>query len=157
MKQIGRRILWAWCFVALWVAVIMGFASAGFSASSTSRLLTPFLRWLDADMSWERIGEIHFLARKFAHTFEYAVLAILGFRAFRISLAVPLAYVALLTAGIVLAVAGIDELRQSWLPTRTGSMADVALDFAGGALGVAALIVVHRWLGVRSPITSGDT
>ena len=155
MRQITQRIAWAWLFVTLWVLVIMGFASDGFSGSSTFRILTPLLRWLDPDIGWERIREIHFLVRKLAHTFEYAVLAILGFRAFRITLAVPLVYVALLTLGSVLAVAGLDELRQSWLPTRTGSVADIGLDCVGGVLGVIALIVVHRWLGVRSPMTSG--
>ncbi|MBW2269996.1 MAG: VanZ family protein [Deltaproteobacteria bacterium] len=154
MRQIPRHILWAWLFVALWVLVIMSFASDSFSATRTSGLLTPLLRWLDPEMSWERIREIHALTRKMAHAVEYAVLAILGFRAFRITLAVPLLHVALLTLGIVLAVAGLDELRQSWIPTRSGSLADVALDCAGGALAVIALILVHRRLGVRSPVAS---
>ena len=151
MRQITRRILRAWGFVALWVLVIMSFASDSFSAASSSRILTPFLQWLDPDMTWDRVQEIHFLVRKLAHAVEYAVLSILGFRAFRITLAVPVLAVALLSLSIVLAVAGLDELRQSWLPTRTGSLADIALDCVGGGIGVIALILVHRWFGVRSP------
>ena len=58
MKQSMSRILWAWCCVALWVSLILFFASDSFSASSTSRFLTPFLRWLDADIPAERIAEI---------------------------------------------------------------------------------------------------
>ena len=157
MKHTTRRILWAWLCVALWVLVIMGFASDGFSAHSTSRYLTPFLRWLAPDIGFERIREIHFLARKFAHTFEYAVLAILAFRAFHLTLAVRVVHLAALTLAIVLAVAGLDELRQSWIPTRTGSLADVLLDCAGGAAGVFALIFVHRKFGIGRPVASGGT
>jgi VanZ family protein len=151
MQRTTRRILLAWLVVALWVTVIMGFASDGFSASSTSHYLTPLLRWLDPDMAWERIRAIHFLVRKVAHVVEYAVLAVLAFRAFRVTLAVPLMHLALLTLGVVSTVAGLDEWRQSLIPTRTGTMADIALDCAGGAVGVLVLIAIHRRLGVRSP------
>lgn len=151
MKQINRRIVWAWALVALWVLVIMGFASDGFSASSTSSYLEPFLRWLDPDISHDRLREIHFMVRKPFHMIEYAVLAMLSFRAFRLTLRVPVLQVALLSLMIVLAVAGLDEWRQSWIPTRTGSAADVALDCIGGALGVIALLLVHRRYGVREP------
>jgi VanZ family protein len=155
MKQISSRILWAWCLVALWAFVIIGFASDGFSASSTSRFLTPLLNWLLPDLGPARLHELHFLVRKLAHAFEYAVLAALGFRAFRLTLGAPLLQVALLTLAIVLAVAGLDELRQSWIPTRTGSFADVALDCAGGALGIFALLLVHRRFGAEPPVASG--
>ena len=155
MKQSSRRILWAWGLVALWVCVIMGFASDGFSASSTSRFLAPLLRWLLPDISPARLQELHFLVRKLAHAVEYAVLAGLGFRAFRLTLSVPVLQVALLSLAIVLAVAGLDEMRQSWIPTRTGSFADVLLDCAGGALGVCALLLVHRRFGAEPPVASG--
>lgn len=152
MQQSNGRIAWAWIWVVVWVAVIMGFASEGFSAGSTSHYLTPFLRWLDPDMPWQTIREIHFAVRKCAHVTEYAVLALLAFRAFHLTLALPPAHLALLSLAVVVGVAGLDELRQSVLPTRTGSAADVALDLGGGALGVGVLILVHRWLGVRRPL-----
>ena len=126
-------------------------SSEEFSAQTTSRFLVPFLRWLDPEIAWQTIRDIHTAIRKGAHLAEYAVLAGLAFRAFRVSLDIPLGHVGLLTLGIVLAVAGLDELRQSWLPTRTGSLTDVFIDFTGGAIGVVIVIGFHRWLGVRSP------
>ena len=121
------------------------------SFQTTSRFVVPFLRWLDPEMAWSTIRDIHTAIRKTAHLAQYAVLAALAFRAFRVSLALRLGYVVLLTLGVVLAVAGTDELRQSWLPARTGSLADVFIDFTGGAIGVVIVIGFHRWLGVRSP------
>ena len=53
--------------------------------------------------------------------------------------------------GLVVAVAALDELRQSFLATRTGSLGDVAINFTGGALGVGLIVVLHRWLGSGAP------
>ncbi len=153
-RQSTRRILGAWLVVLVWIGVIMGLATDGFSASNTGSILTPFLRWLDPDMPWETVRQWHFFVRKCAHVVEYAILSVLAFRAFRITLEVPLAHVGLLTLVVVAGVAGLDEWRQSLIPTRTGTMADVALDCAGGAAGVIVLIVIHRWLGVRRPAAS---
>ncbi len=141
----------AWLCVAAWIGMIWISSSEGLSAQTTSRFVVPFLRWLDPEMSWQTIRDIHTAIRKGAHLGEYAVLAALAFRALHVSLDVRLGRVGLLTLGVVLAVAGMDELRQSWLPARTGSLVDVFIDFVGGAIGVALLIAFHRWLGVRRP------
>lgn len=151
MRATSRRIAWAWLWVALCVAVIWGFSGETFSARGTSGLLTPFLRWIHPDISWETIRRVHFLMRKGAHLTEYAVLALLAARALRITLDISLVRIVLLTLLLVLAVSGVDEARQSVLPTRTGSFADVALDFIGGAVGVLLIVAFHRWLGVRAP------
>ena len=89
--------------------------------------------------------------RKAAHVTEYALLAMLSFRALRISLDVPLHRTMGLALVIVGAVAGVDELRQSYLPTRDGSLRDVALNLTGGGLGVGLVVLIHRLLGVGSP------
>ena len=136
--------------------MIWASSSEEVSYQTTSRFVIPFLRWLNPEMSWRTIHDIHTAIRKTAHVTEYAVLAALAFRAFRVSLDVRLGHVGLLTLGVVLAVAGLDELRQSWLPARTGSLTDVVIDLTGGAIGVALLIGFHRWLGVRRPATRTD-
>jgi len=151
MVRVDRRSLVAWLCVAGWIGMIWVSSSGGFSAPTTSRFVVPFLRWLDPEITWQTIRDVHTVIRKTAHLAEYAVLAGLAFRAFRVSLDVRLGHVGLLTLGVVLAVAGLDELRQSWLPARTGSLVDVFIDFTGGAISVVLLIGFHRWLGVRRP------
>jgi len=75
------------------------------------------------------------LLRKAGHAAAYATLAVswawaLGREHLALALALTVAYAAL------------DELHQSWVPTRHGSALDVALDVAGALLGLLAL---HRW------------
>jgi VanZ family protein len=151
------RVLLAWLWVGLCIAVIWAMSGDAFSARSTSRFLTPLLRWLDPDISGEALLAAHYWVRRTAHVAEYALLAVLSFRALRLTLDVSLARVTALCLGLVLVVAGTDELRQSVMPTRGGSLADVALDFAAGALGVLLIVTLHRWLGIGLRRAEDDT
>jgi VanZ family protein len=151
MNGIDSKARRAWLAVLLCIAVIWMFSGESFSAASTSRFLTPLLRWLDPDISYQAILRIRLYIRKAAHLTEYAVLAVLAFRALYLSLDVSTPRVIGLTIALVLAVAALDELRQSFLATRTGSLADVAIDLTGGALGVGLIVVLHRWLGIGAP------
>jgi VanZ family protein len=77
---------------------------------------------------------IHAAIRKAAHLTEYAVLGLLVFRA----LDEPERPRAVLwSIAICAAYAALDELHQAWVPNRTGSVLDVAIDASGAALGVA--------------------
>jgi VanZ family protein len=145
------RLLLAWLLVGVCIAVILTLSSDSFAAPNTSRILTPFLRWLFPDISSRELYQAHVFVRKSAHLTEYAVLGLLAFRALRLSLDVSALRLALMTLGLVLSVAGIDELRQATLDTRTGSVTDVAIDFTGGAIGVLAIVALHRWLGIGAP------
>ncbi len=152
MSASTRRSLWAWAWVALCVGVIWGVSGDLFSARGTSRILTPLLRWLYPEISHESLRSAHFFVRKCAHLTEYAVLGLLAARALRITLDLSLLRIALWTLLLVLAVSGVDEARQALVPTRSGSFADVALDFAGGAVGLLLIVAFHRWIGVGSPL-----
>jgi VanZ family protein len=145
------RLLLAWLLVVVCIAVILTLSSDTFAAPKTSRILTPLLRWLFPDISSRELFQAHVFVRKAAHLTEYAVLGLLAFRALHLSLDVSALRLVLLTLGLVLSVAGIDELRQATLATRTGSVADVAIDFTGGAIGVLAIVGLHRWLGIGAP------
>jgi VanZ family protein len=114
-------------------------------------LLTPLLRWLWPEIGHETLRSAHFFVRKCAHLTEYALLGLLAARALWLTLDISPLRVAVLTLLLVAAVSGVDEARQSFLPTRTGSLADVAIDFVGGAVGVLLIIAFHRWLGVGTP------
>jgi VanZ family protein len=141
----------AWLAVAACTLLILLFSGNEFSAGSTSRILGPLLHWLFPDISPARVLTLHLWVRKSAHLTEYAVLGLLAFRALRLSLAISLARTALLGLGVVLVVAATDEFHQSFVPSRTGTLVDVGIDFAGGALGVLLVIALHRVAGIGAP------
>ena len=112
-----------------WTGVIAYLGSGGWGGDETSAWFVRILSALLPDVSPEVVQAAHFLIRKAAHVFEYAVLAILWRRA---------------TGGtwsaLALAVltASLDEFRQSFIPTRTGSVYDVLLDGTGAAVALLA-------------------
>jgi VanZ family protein len=138
-------IISAWLPVALWAGAIQAFAGDDFSKPSTSRFIDPFFRWLFPDITPEFLEVVHLVIRKSAHLVEYAILALLAQRAFRRSGLRGL----WLTAGslaLVAAVAIVDETRQASFATRDGTLDDVLLDLAGGALALAGakLFALYR-------------
>jgi VanZ family protein len=138
----------AWALVAVWLALIFTFSSDVFSASSTGSWVGPFLRWLFPDWTPLEIWRLHYAIRKSAHPTVYGVLALLAFRALRLSSAAGAWRHAALALALVLAVATSDEYRQSLSRARTGALRDVGYDLAGGlaalALRGALGLVVRR-------------
>lgn len=138
-----RAFLKYWLPVFVWMGLIFTASADGQSAQRSSRIIEPVLRWLFPQMPDETIGLIVFLVRKCAHVTEYAVLALLVWRAWR----QPIrddprpwqwreAWFALIW---VLLYATTDEVHQSFVPSRQGSPWDVLLDTAGAAMGLVAL------------------
>lgn len=121
------------------------------SAEHTSRFLTPFLRWLNPEISPVAIAQVHLLVRKAAHVTEYAILTGLLFRALRglVDGSWPRAAVAFVPAMIF---AAVDEFHQSLVPSRTGSFYDVLVDYGGALVG----ILICRMLASLSGSTKHD-
>jgi VanZ like family len=109
------RAVTLWIPVVLWAAVI-------FAISSIPGLSTGLGTW-------------DTLLRKAAHVSEFAVLGALLYRA--LGREVPA-----LAAGV--AYAATDELHQSFVSGRHGSVVDVAIDAAGVAAGMLAWLWVQR-------------
>ena len=84
-------------------------------------------------------GTVHFVLRKVGHFSEYALLALLWWRALRSRLAARTALVAALI--ICVAYAATDELHQTQVRGRHGTLRDVGIDAAGAGL---ALVLVAR-------------
>jgi VanZ family protein len=143
-QRINRRALGAWAVVVGWMLLISAFSSDAFSADSTSRFIRPLLRWLFPDVLPATLARLHAVVRQGAHVFEYGVLALLSFRAVRLSYASSLARAFALALLFVLAVASADETHQALSQTRTGSPWDVALDLGGGVLALALLAALLR-------------
>ena len=106
------RPLTAWLPVVLWAAVIFAF-------SAVPSLGTGLGTW-------------DYVLRKCAHMLEYAVLAVLLYRA----LGRELPALALASAYAV-----TDELHQTFVAGRHGTPVDWAIDTAGALLGIGVL----RW------------
>ena len=93
------------------------------SAEHTSRFLVPFLRWLDPQMSLAVLNAIQVGIRKLGHLTEYAILAMLFWRALRGATRWQTKMSMLfLIASIGCAIfAASDEFHQSFVPSRTSS------------------------------------
>jgi VanZ family protein len=145
-----RSICVAWLLTTLWIAAIYTLASDRFSADDTGRFIEPLLRWLlrGADAAW--LAAAHFTIRKAAHVAEYAILSLLGLRALRMSFARPTAWLAASTLALVLVVAAVDESRQAHSAERTGAVADVAIDFAGGVGALVLALAFQRRRGLST-------
>jgi VanZ family protein len=117
-------LLTDWGPVVAWTVILFTLSTSVFSAANTSRFFVPVLRWLLPSASTATILLIHGLIRKAAHFANYAILFWLLIRG-------PMAgrpYVAL---GLCVAYAMLDEGHQIFVPGRTASLYDVALDSSG--------------------------
>lgn len=148
-----RRRLWRYGPVVAWVCLVNVASTASFSASNTSRIIRPLLKWLFPRITEATLVEVHFLVRKTSHFTEYAILALLAARAFRTSSHDALARSWWLASFALVAVVALaDEYHQSFLPSRTGTIYDSLLDMTGGA---CALAVVALWAARRRRKSGG--
>jgi VanZ family protein len=138
----GRFFRYAPLFIL--TAVIL--LSSGYATmSETSRFIGPLLKFLFPAASPEFITFAHGLIRKAAHPCVYALLGFLASRAFFYSSHAFLRRSWHLFALIfVFLVATIDEIQQSFVPTRTGIPSDVVLDLAGATVAVVIFYLLHR-------------
>jgi VanZ family protein len=145
--QSTRRRLWRYGPLVFWILFI-SFASTGeFSAANTSEVLRPILLWFFPNLSEARLAFVHFLTRKTAHFSEYAVLAFLARRAFITSGRGFLQrYWFQLGLLLVVIYALLDEFHQSFVPSRTPSIYDSAIDIAGGL----TILVIFKFRGRNS-------
>jgi VanZ family protein len=136
------EILKAWLPVLLWMALIFLGSTDLMSAEHTSRFLTPFLRWLDPNISPAHLAQAHLLVRKAAHVAEYAILTGLIFRALRgwFDGFWSRAAIGLLPALIF---ASTDEYHQSLIASRTSSFGDLGVDCLGMFVGIVVCWCIH--------------
>lgn len=131
-----------WLPALLWTAVILLASSDLFSAPHTGSVLeTLITAILGHPMSPAAFETLHWGVRKAAHLIAYGILGALYFRALRAE-RTPRWRMRWAVAAVVLAasVASVDEWNQTFIPSRTGSPVDVAIDAAGA---VAAQILIR--------------
>lgn len=126
------RLIRQWLPVVLWAAIILSAANDRFSDAQTGG-------WLER--LFGRVPpEVNVLMRKTAHVAEYAVLALLAWRARRTFMTPML---------ITLVVSSADETLQGMTVTRTGTPKDVALDLLGAAIALTCAFAIRARLASR--------
>jgi len=127
----------AWCWAVLIMSGDLG------STQNTGTILEWLLSWFPP-LSPAQFKLLHFYVRKtVGHFGNYAFLYFLWFRAFQGQLRWPLGRAFFLSLACCLAVALLDEGRQSLFASRGSSLRDVALDLTGAS--VAALVIWIFW------------
>ena len=151
-----------WLPVVLWMVLIFSASGDKSSGQRSSRIIGPIVRWFVPNISEPNLNTIVHVVRKTAHVTEYAVLAMLLFRAFRNSrsrrcdeadtsqrthMAAPCLFpwrTAALAFAITVLYAITDEFHQTFVPSRQGQIQDVLIDCCGAAAGLLFLWIVYR-------------
>ena len=105
------------------------------------------MHWLFPQMLQANVEAVHHVFRKCCHLTEYAVLALLIWRALhRVPNNLP-EWSWPKVGGTILVVflyASSDEFHQSFVPNRTPLVSDVFIDTAGGVLGLLGLWLTRK-------------
>ena len=150
-----------WLPVLAWAAAIFTGSGDVLSGDNTSLYLEPMIHWILPGLRAEVVGEIMFAIRKCGHVTEYAILAILCWRAFYQPVRGETRPWRWRDAGLALLVAvcyaASDEFHQSFVPSRTASLWDVLIDTCGA---LTALAIVWAWRARRArlpqPLAKAD-
>ncbi len=145
MARTEQYLRWGW--VVLWMTVIFIGSTDLLATQHTSRFIGPFLRWLIPGVTDEAVSLVQLAIRKTGHATEYAVLAVLFWRALNgASLGRVRPWPARLawwSWGLATLYAVTDEFHQSFVSSRQGQITDVLIDSAGAAAGICLI----GWLG----------
>jgi VanZ family protein len=137
-----------WLPVLVWMGIIFSGSSDSGSFQHSSRIIGPLMRWLFPHLSDEAVHAAVVFVRKCAHLTEYAVLALLLWRARRGKSTPGNAPWRWSKAGVVLALVALyaasDEIHQAFVPSREGRVLDVLLDTTGAACGLLCLWGIGR-------------
>jgi len=138
------RVIGYWGVVATWMLVISLLSREPFSAENTNRYLDPVLRFLFPHLTAAQFSLAHTLVRKSAHFTEFFILGCLAFWAARRGQTTGWRREWMLQAiGLAVAYSLIDELHQAFVPKRTASLGDSAIDSLGAITSQALIYLRH--------------
>jgi len=108
----------------LWLSAIFVLSTSFFSSANTSKVIVPILRFFLPDASLATIVLIHHLIRKVAHFTNYGIL-------FWFLIHGPMIGRPYIALALCVCYAFLDEGHQVFVPGRTPSLYDVAVDSSG--------------------------
>jgi len=130
-----RREINYWLPPIIWAAVILIASTDLFSGSNTAGVLQRIAVTIFGHRLAPATAEmLNFLIRKCAHLTEYGILGALTFRALRGEKRSWTLRWAIGAIVLATCIASIDEIHQSFVPSRTGTWHDVLLDAAGATI-----------------------
>ena len=142
----SRRFWFHWLPVLVWMGVIFWGSTNALANRRTGRWIGPILRWLKPDISDAAIYRVHYAIRKSGHTFEFAILAFLCWRAFTgcgwLTRNHRTKFCAVILFCFLYATS--DEYHQAFYPSREAAFHDVLIDTAGALLGLSLVLGVQR-------------
>ena len=125
-----------WLPPIAWAAIIFGFSGAPFSGEKTGGIVEPLLRSLLPWLSDTVVYIIHISIRKLGHLSEYFILGVLVMRSLYEQYRAKFSVRHLLFAIALTSMYAVsDELHQAWVPDRSASSLDVAIDVIGAFFG----------------------
>jgi len=134
----------AWWPAIVWIGLISIESTDSFSSEHTGSMLYGLLTRLFGPINFYDFLIFHHYLRKTGHVAGYGMLSLLLLRAWRATFDYTLLLRAALLSWLGTAsVAALDEWHQSYIPSRNGTVWDVALDSVAG---VAFLVVAYFWL-----------
>ena len=143
-----RNLFKYWLPPLLWMIVIFSASDDTKSYQHSAALFEPLLHWLFPWILPSHVELIHHLFRKCGHLTEYALLALLLWRAIRQPVKSDLRPWRWDEAGLALAsvflYAASDEFHQIFVPSRTALVSDVCIDTTGGAISLTLLWAIGK-------------
>jgi VanZ family protein len=140
-----ERLFRYWIPVGLMLSLMYVFSTDLFSGEQTKRIIEWIMKVFADDVGGPDLGEANFAVRKFAHFFEYAVLAVLLFRAFRAENRRPWQFSWTVYSFLILVVWSLlDEFHQTFTNRRGGSIFDSMLDSSGGLFALLVITLYYR-------------
>ena len=151
MRRNLLSLVRTWAPVAVWQALIFIFSTDAFASPHTSSFFAPLLSWLIPGISPQMIQTLHGMIRKLGHWTEYFILAILLEKTLKTQWPEQ-SRRRRLTATIIVATlyAISDEGHQAFVPSRSASAIDVAIDTCGAICGA-----FWTWRSERNSATRG--
>lgn len=144
-----------WLPVGFMLLMIWRESTDGFSSAHTGTFLRPLAESLFGQFSDTHWETVHHVLRKTGHFLGYGTLGVTWLRAWLLTWQMPLRRVSAaqwwrmawqMAICCTAAVAAIDELHQTWIPSRTGLVTDVLLDSIGALVctGIITAATAYR-------------
>lgn len=147
-----KAFLRYWFPLLVWLTLIFVGSTDVLSGEHTSLFMIPFLHRLFPHLLLPALERIELIVRKAGHISEYAILAVLSYRALvNTFLAGRRVFAGVMVLLFCLLYAASDEFHQSFVPSRTASWRDVVIDLCGALFAVFIYSLCARNAVAASP------